>query len=742
MMTSVQLGWISSAINYVFNKVLSPLFSFFSDLLSDVFEWIFNNILGPLLEAAFSLIMQTIGKYVMRIVGRVLYNIESMILQVLDAFQHMFNVLAGTSPVSDSRSGLSGSLLSVIARSGYVTKAMVAVISISIVLTFFFAIIGTIKSIGDMGGPQSHSVGHVLRQLSYALLRMLTAPVLGLFIIVLGDAVLLSVTKAMTLGDNVTIARSLFVISTLDAVDDEFGTVDMNGKKYEGGFRITFSWGEHKSSYGDMDNEILGYNYSTRPDYLARHPDMAADYGLTDKFRKPFYTGAKDYSSSVDVDDVFNVGRIDYFVGILGSILFIFVLGSTLFTFTSRLFDVVLLLIIEPFFISPMPLDDGEHFKKWEDLFIGKIFSGYGMVVAMYLYLLICGMVFDGRIAFAKGTYSDILMDMIMRIILLLGGAATMMTAGPIVTSIISSAAAGEEAAAQQVGMQFTGKMMQYAAKPLKFALQKGMDQAFGDNAPELPGDDDEDKEDSFDEKKKDDAQQDKKEGEGSGSFSGGSGGGSGSGGSGSSGGGSGSGGSGGSGGSEGSGSFGGSGSGSQGTSKNDSSKQGSGKEQSNLSEIMGVSQNKSGSGKQDMKDLIGGSGQEEKIPGGGFDLGSQQFGGGLGEGGEGNQQFDGQAGGQKNDGYDDPFAAMDLDGIIEGFGSNGSGEQDKDDDQFAGVMDTSNIYLNDQGELGPDQGPGAGAFDDAVMDAVDDSHSGDKALESAINDSDSDIDD
>ena len=25
MMTSVQLGWISSAINYVFNKVLSPL---------------------------------------------------------------------------------------------------------------------------------------------------------------------------------------------------------------------------------------------------------------------------------------------------------------------------------------------------------------------------------------------------------------------------------------------------------------------------------------------------------------------------------------------------------------------------------------------------------------------------------------------------------------------------------------------------------------------------------------------
>ncbi len=720
MMTSVQLGWISSAINYVFNKVLSPIFSFFSDLLSDVFEWVFNNILGPLLESAFSLIMQTVGKYVMRVVGRLLYNIESLILQVLDAFQYMFNVLAGTAPVSDSRSGLHGSLLSVIARSGYVTKAMIAVISISIVLTFFFAVIATIKSIGDMGGPQSHSVGHVLRQLSYALLRMLTAPVLGLFIILLGDAVLLSVTKAMTLGNNVTIARSLFVISTLDAVDDEFGAVDMNGKEYKGGLRITFSWGEHKSSFGDMDNEILGYNYSTRPDYIARHPDMATDYGLMDKFRQPFYTGAKDYRSSVDVDATFNVGRIDYFVGILGSLLFIFVLGSTLFTFTSRLFDVVLLLIIEPFFISTMPIDDGEHFKKWEDLFIGKIFSGYGMVVAMYLYLLICGMVFDGRIAFAKGTYTDILMDMIMRIILLLGGAATMMTAGPIVTSIISSAAAGEETQAQQVGMAFSAQMAKMAAKPLKFALEKGMDAAFGGDESGLPDKDDEDDEDddAFKGKKEDKEPSEKDESERPGDSkkpegSGGSGSGSGSG----SGPGSGSGGS-------GSQSFGGTG-----------QKNSSGTEQSSMSEIIGGGQSKKGSDKQNMRDIIGGSG-EGRAPEGGLNLGgsgSQQF-GSPGLGGSGSQQFSGHVTEQNNDGDNDPFAAMDIDSLVEDFGNKG-GRNDDDDDQFAGVMDLNDIFMDDMNQANNAQGQGAGAFNGAAINAVDDGHSGDRALEEALND-------
>ena len=477
--TYVQLGWISDAVNVIFDRLLNPMFSWMTKLLSDAFSWLFNNILGPLLESAFSIIMQTVGKYLMRIIGRILYHIEEGFLLILDMFQHVFNVLAGTQPVTDNNTGAAGSLLTVLIRTPFVTKTMLVIITISFVLCFFFAVLGTIKSIGDMGGPQSRTVGQVLRKLFVAILRMVSAPLIGLILVLLGDAVLQSITNAMTLGENVTIAQSLFVISSLDAVDDEFGAVDKYGVEHKGGQRITFSWGSSSASFGDMDNMILGYNYSTRPEYLSRHQGEASDFGLRDMFREPFYTGEKSYSSSVDVDDTFNVGRLDYLIGIGGSILFIWILGTAMFTLVSRIFDVIILLLVEPFFIAPMPLDDGEQFQKWQDMFIAKLFSGYGMVVAMYIYLLICSMVFDGQITFTpRSDIGDIMTDMMMRILLLIGGAATVMTAGPLVTSILNHSAGEQEAQAVAAGTAFSSQMIDLGTKPVQFGAKMGMNAA------------------------------------------------------------------------------------------------------------------------------------------------------------------------------------------------------------------------------------------------------------------------
>ena len=477
MTTFVQLGWISDAINYVFDKLINPFISLVSEFLSNAFKWLFNTLLEPLLETAFSLISQTIIRYGMRVIGRVFYRIEIGFLQILEVFEDVFRVLAGITKVSDSEMGVSGSLLSVIAQSGYVRNAMWASVAIAFVLCFFFTILGTIKSISDMGGPQSKSVGHVLRQLMYAMIRMFTAPVIGLFLIVLGDAVLLAVTNAMTFGEGATIARTLFVISSLDAVDDEFGAIDRYGVNHKGGLRFELSFKDYSARIGDFDNMILGYNSSTRQDYLEAHPGEAKDYGLNDIFRQPFYAGTKDYTRAFDVDDTFNMGRLNFLVGIGGALLFIFILGSSLFVLTGRIFDIVVLLIVEPFFVAAMPLDDGEHFQKWEELFLGKIFSGYGMIVAMYLYLLVCTLVFEGKIAFtAMGDFGDVLTDMLMRILFLVGGAATVMTAGPLVTSIISSVAAGQEAGQVAVGQKFSSAVMDTASAPVKFAGKLGTD--------------------------------------------------------------------------------------------------------------------------------------------------------------------------------------------------------------------------------------------------------------------------
>lgn len=458
MRTPVQLGWIQDAINYVFDKLLNPIFSWASELLSGAFNWLFNSVLGSLLEKFIETVVGIVSKLLMIILGKFFYRIEVALLKIVDMMQSIFNIFAGTQSVTDKVSGRTGSLLYIIARKDFVLTTMMLVMAVSVVLCISFSIVATIKSMGDMGGPGSRPVGQVLRKTAQAMLRMIIAPALGLFLILLGDAVMSSMTRAMTMDDNVTIARSIFVISTLDAVDDILGAMDKDGNMVK-------------------DSSLLAYNYSTRPEYLAKHPGAGADYGLMDKFRQPFYTGAKDYSRSEQVDPTFDYTRINYLLGIVAAILFIFILGTSLFVLVSRIFDVLVLLIIEPFFIATMPIDDGEHFQKWEDMFIAKLFSGYGMIVAMYLYLLISSLVFGGTFSFTpRDGLGDIMMDMLMKILLLIGGAATVMTAGPLVTSLLNSAAAGQESEAAAAGMAFTGKAMDLASKPARYLGGKGID--------------------------------------------------------------------------------------------------------------------------------------------------------------------------------------------------------------------------------------------------------------------------
>ncbi|MCR4902419.1 MAG: hypothetical protein K6A23_06145 [Butyrivibrio sp.] len=455
MRTSVQLGWISDAINYIFDKLLNPMFSFFSDLISDGLTWLFNGPVGSVLMKFVEVCVKLASGMIMLILSRLFYRIEVALLALVDMMQNIFNVLAGTTKVTDNATGQTGSLLSVIATKPFVVNTMFLVIAVSFILCFVFAVIATIKSIGDMGGPRSQSVGHVLRQTAKALFRMILAPTMGIFLIVLGDAVMSSMTAAMTQDNNVTIARSIFVITTLDALDDTLGAVDKDGNMVK-------------------DSSLLGYNYSTRPEYLASHPGSCSDYGLMDKFRQPFYNGTKDYTRAAEVEPTFSLLHIDYTVGILCALLFIFLLGSALFVLVSRIFDVIVLLLIEPFFIASMPLDDGEHFKKWEDMFIAKLFSGYGMIVAMYLYLLVTSLVFGGKFSFTpRDGLGDIMMDMLMRIILLVGGATTVMSAGPLITSILNSVAAGEEARSMGAGTAFTGTLMSTAFKPVTYGVDK-----------------------------------------------------------------------------------------------------------------------------------------------------------------------------------------------------------------------------------------------------------------------------
>ena len=104
-----------------------------------------------------------------------------------------------------------------------------------------------------------------------------------------------------------------------------------------------------------------------------------------------------------------------------------------LFTFIRRLFEILLLYMVSPYFVAMMPLDDGEKFKQWFGLFMGKLFTGYGSVVVMKVYLLVLPLFMRGGIQFSDmGRESTFLMYGLVA----LGGACLLYTSGTCGTSI------------------------------------------------------------------------------------------------------------------------------------------------------------------------------------------------------------------------------------------------------------------------------------------------------------------
>ena len=248
-----------------------------------------------------------------------------------------------------------------------------------------------------------------------SLLYLLLAPMMAFALILLSQAILTTIDKALTAGDEgkTSIARIVFCIASLDAVDTDLHS---DGKEYN----ISYEKGPSKAS-------------------------------LTDKYRKQFYyvdpnAVVPNFTNPEKSRKVFTFRGFDYFIGIGCGIFFTIVMCMVLAVFIGRVFDVVVLLIIQPFFIGMMPFDDGEYYRRWFELFLGKLFQGFGSVIGMRVYLMILEQIFTGNIRFSNSTSVGArLQDYLMMLLFAMGGAVAVRHVGPLVTGILSQAAATGE---------------------------------------------------------------------------------------------------------------------------------------------------------------------------------------------------------------------------------------------------------------------------------------------------------
>ncbi len=462
-MNMAYLGFWSDPVGWVMEKIMDPVFNFVGGLLNSVFTWLFNTILAPLLKSVLIPLIIKVGKFLLQSLSGVFYGIMVEVWKFLDSMEQAYNIFIGIDTVTiriGDKTSTPITLLEAIFSIKAVWNAFWYIFVVAIVMLFMFTIYSVAKSIFDLETERPHTVSHVMNSFLRACVQFLIVPLFVLFMVRFSGVLVTTLDNAVQQEEssgNATIGSTLFVISSLDA-----------SKEKE-------------------------YNISTAS------ADMKTKLGISDGARKDYYTNGskehpeKTYWNTSQVSKDFVYSKFDFIVGFgVGFFVFIVMISNSV-VFIQRIFDMLLLYLVAPFFVSTMPLDDGERFKRWRELFIGKSISGMGGIVAMKLYLLIVPIVISGNITFTSLASESTETTYVLKILFLLGGAWAATKSGSMVTSLISSAAGSSEGQSAAVGTGLAISTLSHAYDFAKAGVGYGMGLFSGGKA---EGDDDDEDED------------------------------------------------------------------------------------------------------------------------------------------------------------------------------------------------------------------------------------------------------
>jgi hypothetical protein len=187
---------------------------------------------------------------------------------------------------------------------------------------------------------------------------------------------------------------------------------------------------------------VVSMNAATKTEYNLDTSKNPGAIGIGDAVRNPFYLGTKDFTNTKVVKESFDLAKFDYLMGYALALFLIVVMIACVVVFIRRIYDVLILYLTSPYFIAMMPIDDGQRFGAWRELFIGKLFSGFGMVMAMKLYIMLCPAIMGGSLIFSKDSPE---LNYMSKMLFLLGGAWATLKSGTVVTSLISAGAGADE---------------------------------------------------------------------------------------------------------------------------------------------------------------------------------------------------------------------------------------------------------------------------------------------------------
>lgn len=391
------LGIFDSVFNWVYDKLFSPVISWLSTILGNVFTWIFENILQGFLLDVFEILWDHVLVYIAGFLFRWIYELFCALLTLLDCLQSCFDVLIGMRDIYYGPNNEHTTLLNYILFNDTTRNALIAVTIIAVVLTVIFSIYSVVHSSLDLDGENKRPVGKVLSMTVKSLLTFLFIPAICWVGINLAGILLKSTAAAIQGGgDNFSVSRMILAIASCNA-----------SKK-----------------------------------------DVA--FSLTVNPWKDLMNGTTNYLQFALLDTGVHIAEIDYLIGYSSVIFCTIIMLLCLFTFIKRIYDIVMLYIVSPYFASSMVLDDGRKFSQWRSTFIGKIVLGFGSAIGMRLFLILVPVIMDERMTFfttdnLTGAVKNLTAGYLLKLLFILGGMYAVLKSAGMLTSIVNSSVGAQE---------------------------------------------------------------------------------------------------------------------------------------------------------------------------------------------------------------------------------------------------------------------------------------------------------
>lgn len=408
------LGWLTT-----FAKILTSGFSWLYNLIATIITYLFNFL--------FAIVLQV----VVRVSAGFLYTLLHVLLAFVDLFEDVFNIFAGTRTITYNNEKMY--FFDLFMVDGTVQRALIYITFIGVALCFIFTIYSVVKSMGSYILENKRPVSEVLKTAMKSCIAFLMVPVMAYFGIQLSSVILTSTERAIMQSTGTdTSPRMAYIIFLSGTFND-----DDPDASYTDELRAPYFYGEKKPNDPealddftmmptlDLDGLVNLFKNMTKnvPNDAksegikgggkVSESELQKDSSYNDKFPISDISADENYASIDDIIDVLFKDLYNYPLVYLLSIGMILIMLCSMFVFIRKIIELIILYVTSPIFVSTMPLDGGAIFKRWRDMFIGKLFSGFGIVISMKLVMIFVPVIMGSTVKFSNVTALDVTIKMI-----------------------------------------------------------------------------------------------------------------------------------------------------------------------------------------------------------------------------------------------------------------------------------------------------------------------------------------